>query len=604
MLASTKYPNQQLVITGTHNVGAQDTILLCDTSSAPVVVNLDTFTANYWSTQYTLYVVDYSGNAAVNNITVNAPSGYTINTMSAYVISANNVAIKVSIAADTKYIADYSTVPGHIIADEGVNLTQQPILDFQGAGVTATNGSGRTIVTIPGGGIAGHVIANQGVNLAQQPILNFTGTGVVAANGSGQTTVTINGTAVTVANTVFVMKNGNDSTGLVERFDKPFLTIAAARAAAVAAFTPSAINRILIKVYSGNYAEQIILVNYIDYDLSDGVISQGSAGTLITDSGVAANSIVYGKANLTTSFTGAGTAYSINITHASSNVFVYINNITMNGTTGTLVGVQSTGNLYLYCNDIYCENTGSGLVICIQPSLSSIYAYVNNITGKNVNGVLLAVNSAGLGSKLYMKANNIHSEGGDSVNGVWSVAIQSDGYLDLLCNNITCAPTSTSSTRGWCVGQGAGGGVGYVVCNNIICSPTINNFATCINFGASGSLILSATATLTVDCKEAKMNAIAATNNVIRQENANAASRFYFKGRAVASGAFDVSVIKKNTGIMILDDATLIGTALTTNSITCPSANDVYVYSGRADKAVDVNTTQLVSSLLVDVNVI
>lgn len=39
-----------------------------------------------------------------------------------------------------------------IVQDEGVALPQQIILDFQGAGVTVTNGVGKTIVTIPGGG--------------------------------------------------------------------------------------------------------------------------------------------------------------------------------------------------------------------------------------------------------------------------------------------------------------------------------------------------------------------------------------------------------------------------------------------------------------------
>ena len=38
-----------------------------------------------------------------------------------------------------------------------------------------------------------------------------------------------------VENTVFVMKNGNDTTGVVERMDLPFLTINAAIAAAVVA---------------------------------------------------------------------------------------------------------------------------------------------------------------------------------------------------------------------------------------------------------------------------------------------------------------------------------------------------------------------------------
>jgi hypothetical protein len=36
------------------------------------------------------------------------------------------------------------------IQEEGTNLTQQSVLDFQGTGVTATNGLGKTIVTIPG----------------------------------------------------------------------------------------------------------------------------------------------------------------------------------------------------------------------------------------------------------------------------------------------------------------------------------------------------------------------------------------------------------------------------------------------------------------------
>ena len=39
-----------------------------------------------------------------------------------------------------------------------------------------------------------------------------------------------------VANTIFVSKSGNDSTGLVERMDKPFLTISAAITACNVAF--------------------------------------------------------------------------------------------------------------------------------------------------------------------------------------------------------------------------------------------------------------------------------------------------------------------------------------------------------------------------------
>ena len=43
------------------------------------------------------------------------------------------------------------TSDGHIIADEGTALTQRSTLDFVGAGVTATDSAGKTIVTIPVG---------------------------------------------------------------------------------------------------------------------------------------------------------------------------------------------------------------------------------------------------------------------------------------------------------------------------------------------------------------------------------------------------------------------------------------------------------------------
>jgi len=49
-------------------------------------------------------------------------------------------------------IAQNSSINGHIIADEGNQLPQQQILNFVGAGVTATDNpmSGETVVTIPG----------------------------------------------------------------------------------------------------------------------------------------------------------------------------------------------------------------------------------------------------------------------------------------------------------------------------------------------------------------------------------------------------------------------------------------------------------------------
>jgi len=195
-LFEQKYPNNTRQISGVGNVPFQDdVILLAKTSLGVVSLTLLEVPANYWNTTYKLYVVDADNNAAVNNITINAPVGYTINGASSVVISASGGSYIFRVATNTGYAGQYSasgggaTINGHLIQDEGVPLPQQPVIDFQGAGVTATNGVGKTIVTIPTGN--GHVIADEGVALPQQPILNFVGNSVAVTNGAGETTVTI-----------------------------------------------------------------------------------------------------------------------------------------------------------------------------------------------------------------------------------------------------------------------------------------------------------------------------------------------------------------------------------------------------------------------------
>ena len=126
-------------------------------------------------------------------------------------------------------------------------------------------------------------------------------------------TATINQPSVTsyflkleVDNTVFVMKNGNDVTGLVERFDKPFLTISAARTAALAYFTSrTQSDRVRIVVESGYYREPIYIDNFIDYDLGNSIIESTTVGIatiqvnennyILTANGVP-NAIIYGNA--------------------------------------------------------------------------------------------------------------------------------------------------------------------------------------------------------------------------------------------------------------------------------------------------------------------
>jgi len=91
---------------------------------------------------------------------------------------------------------------------------------------------------------------------------------------------------------------GDDATGIVDRLDKPFRTIAAARAAVVAAF-PVALPRKKIVVNGGVYNEQIELCSFIDFELNNCTIdTSGLAVPAITDGYNYANSEITGNAQI------------------------------------------------------------------------------------------------------------------------------------------------------------------------------------------------------------------------------------------------------------------------------------------------------------------
>ena len=100
-----------------------------------------------------------------------------------------------------------STIPGTLIRwetpaspsgyatiqDEGTPLPQQNTIDFVGAGVVATDGTGVTTVTISGvGGIAGHVIQDESTTFTQRANLRFLGDVTVTdVGGSDRTDIAI-----------------------------------------------------------------------------------------------------------------------------------------------------------------------------------------------------------------------------------------------------------------------------------------------------------------------------------------------------------------------------------------------------------------------------
>ena len=165
-LFTQKYPNNIRTILGLINIPKQDDVtLLCDTTLGAVAIQLLDIPADYWSTQYKLYVIDKSttlnpsGNASVNNITIVAPIGTLINGLPSVVINSNGGGYAIIVTSNTNYGATYCGAGAFggggytTVEDEGVALPPRTIMNFVGASVTATDVGGKTVVTINGGGI-------------------------------------------------------------------------------------------------------------------------------------------------------------------------------------------------------------------------------------------------------------------------------------------------------------------------------------------------------------------------------------------------------------------------------------------------------------------
>lgn len=152
-LFETKYPNNSRVVSGVATIYRDDVILLCDTSAAPVTINLFDIPNGFWSTQWKLYIIDNNANASVNNIIINAGAGQLINGQASLTLNTNNSAALIQIISDTNFIGNRTFVAGggsgyDTIKDEGVALTQRSTIDFIGEFVSAADDGGETEVNI------------------------------------------------------------------------------------------------------------------------------------------------------------------------------------------------------------------------------------------------------------------------------------------------------------------------------------------------------------------------------------------------------------------------------------------------------------------------
>jgi hypothetical protein len=111
-LNSTPFSNTVRTISGSAFAFADDVVLLCDTSAGAVTLTLQEIPANNWNLLWKLFVLDNSNNAGTNPITINAPSGQTINLASSIVINTNGGGYVFEIGGNGKYLGTPSSGGG------------------------------------------------------------------------------------------------------------------------------------------------------------------------------------------------------------------------------------------------------------------------------------------------------------------------------------------------------------------------------------------------------------------------------------------------------------------------------------------------------------
>ena len=126
--------NSRTIIGLVNNVLPDDYVLLCDTSLSAVAVELPTIPLNFWSTQYKVFIVDSGNNSAVNNITITAPAGFTVNGLASITLSINGSSYMITVSSNTNYVALYGGVVSGSTSTGLISVTNAQLLTLIGSG--------------------------------------------------------------------------------------------------------------------------------------------------------------------------------------------------------------------------------------------------------------------------------------------------------------------------------------------------------------------------------------------------------------------------------------------------------------------------------------
>ncbi len=228
-------------------------------------------------------------------------------------------------------------------------------------------------------------------------------------------------TSLPVNNTAHVNKGGNDGTALIDRFDKPFLTIQAAITAASSGD--------IVIVYPGTYTEQITLKNGVNLYLYDGVTityAAVSGAATITDNTVAVTCSILGRGAITRTL-GTSISNAIEILHNSSNITIEFKKIE-NVTDGDALHVQ--GYVSLKGDEILGKDKGIQLGNTTDVLPPTVILNGGYLFGDDDYGILVGYNSLFKAKNAFIESTSnspVHNGGGDAITEIENCYLLSHG---------------------------------------------------------------------------------------------------------------------------------------------------------------------------------
>jgi len=376
-----------------------------------------------------------------------------------------------------------------------------------------------------------------------------------------------------VANTLFVNKNGNDTSATIGRMDRAYLTIGAAQSAASAGQT--------IIVYPGTYSESGLGKAGINHHFINGAIVSSTTSNMWVDTGnISYNISGDGEFNSTTGkviyMTGSGTIDVVAkiLTSTTGNIFDLSSSSTLSAniqkyiisTSGINILLASTATAYIRTPLISCGNFATAIAQSVVAT-TTLYLTADSIASSGTRLFNLSGNAEVRGKMVYT---------GSSVAIINSaVACSINFYGDISSTSIvnsvigyTSASTGTHNFYGKITGS------------------DIN-----VN-GYTGTITFYDTIT-TNKSTSASINPVGGTVKI--------------KGRLVNTDANAASYgidLSNLTGTCVLENAIIVTGAGNASSIYASGAKNVVVLgTAMANNNKDANITILSGNLIVNSNV-